>query len=191
MGEKSVRCFVGIALDAATVAPVQQALSTLQAEPWAKHVRWVETRNWHLTLAFLGEQSSPWLDLLHTQLLQSMRTFKPSSAPVPGVQSRWISGFPDASSRIVALEFHRSPMLLELKSVLDAVLLHLQFSPETRDFRAHVTLGRVKREQQVHFDPVLCDVTVPLQQLVLFQSIQTAHGSEYDVLWSVPLPGCT
>jgi len=185
MGKNSVRCFLGVGLDETTLKRIEMALRPLQSAPWARRVRWVLPHNWHMTLAFLGDQSLDWLDGLRAPLDASLLELKLQPFDVRG---QWITGFPDAKSRIVALTFQASPALLTLKSTLDSVLLQQAFTLEKRRFRPHVTLGRVKRDQQVHFDPAICEVLLPVTALTLYQSILTAQGSEYHPLWSVALP---
>ena len=182
--QQEIRCFVGIPVAVAFVAAVQPVVAQLQTEPWRRKVRWVAPRNWHLTLAFLGNRSFAFGHDLQAALQSAL----------PGdlgfeLEGRWVCGFPDAKSRIIALEFHASPQLLQLKARLDQVLLTLGVELEQRPLRPHLTLGRVRRDQRIHFNPVLCDAVLSVRELRLFKSTLAAEGSEYAPLWTLPLSG--
>ncbi len=185
MQKDSLRCFFAVAIDAAATAAVQAAVQPLQAQPWAAKVRWVAASNWHLTLAFLGNQSVAWL----SEVQMSLAAALPQAVLSAGVvESRQITGFPDAKSRIVAMEFQAAPQLIALKSVLEAVLRQHGFAPEQRRFRPHITLGRVQRDQRVHVSPVPCKIALPVSELTLYQSVASVEGSNYQALWSIPIP---
>lgn len=185
MNESAVRCFLAAPLPDHLAEPLNDAVDVLRLQGQTRRVRWVPERNWHLTLAFLGDQSPAWIGQLH-QALQASSLLPPGSDAI-ALQSRWISGFPDAKSRIVALEFHPQPALVALKAQLDLRLQTLGWTPDPRRFRPHVTLGRVQRDHTVHIRPLLCELVWPVAQITLYQSTLGPGGSEYQALWSVPV----
>ena len=191
MGQaQGVRCFLGVPVESETITAVKPLLASLQASAWSRKVRWVEPRNWHLTLVFLGDRTFPFIQHLQAALQSAL----PGADDVADfsrveLQGHRISGFPDAKSRIIALEFNPSDAMVKLKAVIDQVLHAQGVEPERRAFRPHLTLGRVRREQQVQFDPMPCEVGLPIRELKLFKSTLTAEGSEYESLWSLPLSG--
>ena len=186
--EQGIRCFLGVSAEPEMVTALKPLLAPLRASAWSRRVRWVEPHNWHLTLVFLGERTFPFI-----QHLQA--SFQSALPGVEGMtdfsrielQGNRISGFPDAKSRIIALEFNPSDAMVKLKAVIDQVLHAQGVEPERRAFRPHLTLGRVRRDQQVQFDPVSCEIGLPIRELKLFKSTLTAEGSEYESLWSLPL----
>lgn len=179
----SFRCFVGIPVDAGFVASVQPLVAQMQAYSWSRRVHWVAPRNWHLTLAFLGNQPPLFRQELHDHLQAALRQTTPFI-----LNARWVSGFPDVRSRIVALEFHTTPALLQLKAVLDAQLRLQGFEPEQRPLRPHITLARFQRDQSPHVEPVVCAHELAAVQVNLYRSLMTPAGSEYQTVWKIGLP---
>ena len=58
MNESTVRCFLAAPMPVSIEDSVQNALDTVRAQQSLGPVRWVAPRNWHLTLAFLGDRSA-------------------------------------------------------------------------------------------------------------------------------------
>lgn len=185
MQDATVRCFLGLGLGADDAAAVQACLAPLQQEPWASDLRWVAPRNWHVTLAFLGQQSRPWLAALETQCQASL----PSLALEQNLRLpvACVCGFPDARGKRVALELLPDPALLRLKTGLDQVLHQQGAVLENRAYRPHVTVARFERGQGMPVTPLPCDLVLGFSRLTLFQSSPGADGSEYQALWSLPL----
>ena len=177
------RCFVGIPVDAAFVASVQPLVAQMQAQSWSRRVRWIAPRNWHITLAFLGNQPALFRQELHDHLRVALQQTTPFI-----LNARWASGFPDARSRIVALEFHTTPALLQLKAVLDEQLRLQGFEPEQRALRPHLTLARFQRDQSPYVEPVVCAHELAAVQVNLYRSLMTPAGSEYQAVWKIGLP---
>lgn len=186
--EQTVRCFLGMGLADADRVRIQSCLSPLRGQPWADHVRWVAARNWHLTLAFLGNRSSPWLAAVRADLA-ALSPHPAATESVMTASGLQVGCFPDAKGRIVALELQPDPSLLAIKSRLDSLLLRHGCEPETRSFRPHVTLGRFERGGHEPLPPHPFTSTLTFSRLTLFQSTPTRQGSEYQALWSLPLDG--
>ena len=187
MADKSIRCFLGMALSEQDSARVQSVLAGLQSRLPDTGLRMVAPRNWHLTLAFLGDQSLAWLESVRVALASTPS----SSAPMQGqasirLNSQHIGGFPDAKGRILALTLQPEPALLMLKANVDRLLQRQGFTPESRAYQPHVTLGRFERGHAARIEPVACHGSLTFSHLTLFQSVPSAQGSEYRPLWSMP-----
>lgn len=179
---RPIRCFLGVPVDATFTARLQPLLADLQLQPWARSLRWVESSNLHLTLAFLGDQPLELIQSLQRELLAPL-----AALPRFQLQSHCLSTFPDAKSAIVALEFHSCSELQKLKDVLDEALLRQGLAPDPRPLRPHLTLARGRRGQRLPLQPQPCTLTLPLQEMILFQSVPGTAGNDYQPLWSVAL----
>lgn len=177
------RCFIGVPLNAGLQVLLQEEVVALRRQSWSHRVLWVEPRNWHLTLAFLGNQTEQFREQLQIRLQRVLE-----SVPSFALHSRWISGFPDARSRIVALELHSTPALRQLKALVDNELMQLGFQPELRPLRPHITLARFQRNQSPHVEPFVCAHEMSVQGVTLFRSLPTPAGSEYQPVWNIALP---
>lgn len=184
MDDVTVRCFLGMGLQPEDAMAVQVCLAPLRQEPWATDLHWVAPRNWHVTLAFLGNRSLAWLNTLEAECRTCLQELQ--AAPNLWLQAARVCGFPDARARLVALELTPEPALLALKSALDQGLRRLGVEPEGRAYRPHVTVARFGRGREVPVTPVPCDLALRFCRVTLFQSLQGPAGSEYRSLWSLP-----
>ncbi len=152
-----MRLFFAVALPSS----VRSALARLQTTDAA--YRWVDAEQLHVTLAFLGEQPES--------------RFGPRSAP----RVLWIGLAGDLSA------------LLHLASALTERLRDAGFPVEDRPLQPHITLAR-RRERGPGGSPVPwpppeapTSATIPLDQLILFQSRLSPRGATYVPLGQFPL----
>ncbi len=108
-------------------------------------VQWVPEDNWHITLVFLGETSVDIIPQLKEHLLNVCRksqTFK--------LHISDFGGFPDSqAARVVWLGVQRSQALLNLQTEIEAETAKLGFSPESRDYWPHLTVGRLRNKKSI------------------------------------------
>lgn len=150
----------------------------------------IPPENFHLTLAFLGEQPEHALEDLHF----SLEAFR---ATAFGVHLKGLDTFgtPDPTNLHIAAE--PSPALLDLHKRLKSALHGAGIELERTRFRPHVTLARftkgltpedaikLGRFLQARANTVFDPFTVT--EFTLYESIQTKHGSVYEPLASYPL----
>ena len=134
-----VRCFIAIDVDdqgiTEKILKLQEELNSLDMK-----FKFVEPENIHLTLKFLGEITDSQVE----KVKELLRDLKFSSFTL---RFRGIGTFPNHSRpRVIwvgvsegATEFS------ELAKRVDASLRKLGFPPETRGFKPHLTIARVKR----------------------------------------------
>lgn len=134
------RCFLALLPDAATRTLLQHCRDTLQhaAASTPRGARWVEPGALHLTLRFLGASTTTQIEYLKHVL--------PSLAPaLPALDARRYGIWPNrARPRLLVLELETPPALARLASECENHARKAGFAPEPRDFRAHVTLARLR-----------------------------------------------
>lgn len=173
---ESVRSFVAIELAPA----LREALGDLQSRlrPRLGGIRPVRPEGIHLTLRFLGPASPSRLERLSPRLCAAAEACPPGDAPVRGVGM-----FPDRGSpRVLWLGIELPEPLLELQRECERAARAAGFEPESRAFRAHLTLGRW-REQAIR--PELPEVDLGqtrLERLTLFRSELRRDGAVYTPL---------
>jgi len=184
-----MRVFIALELPSAIIeaaAAVQRELMKAEA-----HVGWVRTEGMHLTLKFLGEVSESQLSEIENAL--------ESAAGGTGSVKFTVGGlgvFPNPRNpRVVWLGIQpEDDRLFRLQERIDRALAPLGFPPEKRDFRPHLTLGRVKSSHDLdglmkamavhhHFSAGECT----LAELHLIQSELKREGAVYTRLCSVAL----
>lgn len=134
------RCFVALLPDAASRQALGRCRETLERAHAgaARSVRWIEPAAIHLTLCFLGTSG-------HAQV-EYFRHMLPALAPrLPAIAAQRYGIWPNrARPRLLVLELKPEPHLLELVRECEFHARKAGFAPETRDFRAHVTLARLR-----------------------------------------------
>jgi 2'-5' RNA ligase len=127
------RLFVSIEL------PESIRQSLVQLDPHARGVRWLEPRQMHLTLAFLGDVSQETQNALSEKLLAI--SWKPFFLPLVGLGTFPTKGWP----KIVWLGVGTGhPHLFQLHKRVQEAALAAGLEPDLRSFHPHVTLARCR-----------------------------------------------
>lgn len=181
----TIRAFIAIDLPQAAKAELGRISQALDRTLPRGAVRWVKPEQMHLTIRFLGDTA---VDKLPA---------------IPSVMDSAVGGqrgfdlflgrlgcFPNPQRpRViwVGLTDHRgqdSPALTALKQAIDAGLAPLGWELETKPYRAHLTLGRVKDERGIHdleLTTAVHSLVVPVATLQLIESDLRPGGPIYTV----------
>jgi 2'-5' RNA ligase len=176
-----MRLFVALELS----ADARAALAAWADAAAPPIVRRIPAENLHVTLAFLGSRSEDEATTVGARLadvirpLAALRTARPLWLPRrhPGVLTVALRDDEQLSGL-------QADLAAELESAID-------FEPEPRRFRPHITVGRVPRGTRIDtrpdLDPPVPDVEVRAPALTLYCSHTGAEGARYEVLSSVAL----
>ena len=116
---------------------IAQVLAEL--DPHVRGVRWLEPRQMHLTLAFLGNVMAETQEML-SEKLRSI-SWKPFFLPLVGVGTFPGKGWP----KIVWIGVGTGhPHLFQLHKRVQEALLAVGLEPDLRSFHPHVTLARCR-----------------------------------------------
>jgi 2'-5' RNA ligase len=104
-------------------------------------IRWVRPDGIHLTLKFLGEVGESRLAGIAAALREAGRDIEPFFLEAAGA-----AAFPDRGTpRLIWIEVRGNiAAARRLASAIDSAAARIGFPAETREFRPHLTLGRVK-----------------------------------------------
>lgn len=182
-----MRLFVGLALP----SPLSARLSMLAGGIPGAH--WVEARNLHLTLSFIGEVDEGAAQSIDQELIRLDEAAVPLS----------VDGFGTFG--------HKTPKHLWARVTPDPALLHVQAKVETllrqldqpvdgRKFVPHITLAHLRQVRPERLQAFL-EAYSPLSlgpwtipEISLFRSHLGHGGAEYEVLATYPLrvvsPSC-
>lgn len=189
-----MRIFVAVDPDAAVRAAAARAARAVAGrleKGGRERIRWVAPERLHVTLRFLGELTeadagavrgvlrTPLETGAFTARVSSVGCFPPSGAP----RVVWL-GIGEGGDGMAAA-----------RSEFDRRLSSVGFAPETRRFRAHVTLGRMERwpaRSRRGVDRALSAVEPEtpgwtVDHVTLYESRETCRGVRYHVLESAPL----
>jgi len=191
----NIRSFVAVELDPSVRRALGECIARLEAEEGGELVRWVSPQSIHLTLRFLGDidaEQVPALSRALDRVVASRARFDLALGDLgcfPNPQRArvfWV-GVQDSRGRLRAL----------VESLEDA-LARLGFERETRPYKAHLTLGRVRRNASRSQVAALASESVldltrglalPVRGVSLIQSDLTPSGAIYSRLHRSALMG--
>lgn len=168
---------------------VQQNLRPLLPE-----IRWVKAENLHLTLEFIGEVNVKQLPVIEEVLMEAARGFSPFHLSLQG-----LGAFPNLHKpRVIWMGLAGN--LTRVKKIHDQIhqaLLDEGFILDSKPFRPHLTLGRVKQDRSCYsgFKKERIDKKVKkwisvyetnllsfeVNKIDLMQSVLTRKGPIYSV----------
>ncbi|MFH1032751.1 MAG: RNA 2',3'-cyclic phosphodiesterase [Chloroflexota bacterium] len=138
---EEIRSFVAIELPDDIKSKLGKLIAQLKARN--SGVKWVDANNIHLTLNFLGNVASDKIDEVTKAMEESAREIPPFQ-----IEVKELGAFPNLR-RVqvvwVGMQDELEP-LGKLKQNLDFNLELIGFTPESRPFSPHLTLGRVRNE---------------------------------------------
>ena len=181
--------FIAVSLSSPILAGIGKLIRTLQ--PDLEEVRWVEPKNLHVTLKFLGDVPLNDLPPLIRAVTQSTRQTYSFDLALHG-----FGAFPNRETPKTLWIGCRegSEELKQLAESIDEGLLPLGFPKEARRFSPHLTIGRIKKQAySSHIMPVLDEHqhrwfgSCSVSEVQIFSSELTRRGPLYDELAAIPL----
>ena len=136
---QTLRTFIAIKLPDAVTAAINEVQEGLRSH--GIKLRWVKPENIHLTLKFLGDIEKDTIEKIKETIYDSVNSLDPVSLFAKGV-----GVFPGIKRpRVVWVGVAGEiESLIGLQKRLEEGLEHLGFEKETRPFKGHLTVGRVK-----------------------------------------------
>lgn len=177
-----IRLFVGLGL------PPEVAATLASLGGGIPHARWVEARNLHVTLRFIGEVEDGLAREIHDELT-GLR------CPAFTLEFKEFGTFGRPNPNHLWLGIEKVPPLMQLQAKVDHVMVRLGLPPEGRKYTPHVTLARfrappvnrvqdfIARHSPFQSSPLAVD------QFVLFRSHLGRTGAEYEPLAEYELGG--
>lgn len=139
-------------------------------------VKWEKQEKLHITLKFLGNVETPMLNDINELLADVTKTWSPID-----INLLDFGGFPNLRNpRVLVMSLSEDTGLGDLQSKIDNGLSGLGFEKEKREFRSHVTVGRVKKKYRSHGDlPVPDKTPFTINEIAVIKSEITREGSIY------------
>lgn len=174
-----------IALKVNPEGDLLRMISSIKSLLADENIKWVDPANIHLTLAFLGDTEEKRISILSGMLKERCTGFGEFGFTLAGAgvfKNFW-------DPRVIWVGIRSSEKLIMLYNVIAEGLKEEGFGIEERQFRPHLTLGRVKsykdtenlksvlekyRDQQFQ--------VVHVNEVILFESILMQTGPLYKAL---------
>lgn len=179
----SIRSFIAIPVSKEIANALGDCAAQMAYQDKSNAVRWVDQGNYHITLAFLGDQDETDLEQLAERLDQQL--------PHMSFEFRLshLSPFPESRPKLIAAMVEKNNALIDLhKQVLSSVS-NSGMNIEKRKFMPHITLGRYRhtRNQFAGAIPTNIDLSSDVSEVTIFESTLTTNGAEYEPLFRFPL----
>ncbi len=139
-----IRTFIAIELSSAAIKALTQLQNRLRAVSTPQTVRWVVPQNIHLTLHFLGDTASEDVEKIRAVMAETASTCPPFTLTLGR-----LGCFPNTRRvRIVWVDLtgQVETLLTFQQNLGEQLRACIGFSPETRPYSPHLTLGRVKKK---------------------------------------------
>jgi len=153
-----------------------------------KGVKWVKDEGLHITMKFLGEIEDNKIAQIKEVLLPIENQYKPFDLII----SR-IDAFPNKKRpRVIVVGLKNEVDIINnIFQDIENFLEKLGFEKESRSFKPHITLGRMRTPMPLleKFIPDLEEKIFKAEDLVLFKSTLTNKGAIYDPIWKIKLGG--
>ena len=135
-----VRTFIAFELPENVIACLKNLQYALKR--YGINIRWVNPENIHLTLKFLGDIPIEKCSEIESAIKLVTKAFEPLALSVKG-----IGVFPSIkNARVLWTGLSGEiEILVNLQQNLEAQLVNLGLKKENRPFKAHLTLGRIKK----------------------------------------------
>jgi RNA 2',3'-cyclic 3'-phosphodiesterase len=167
-----------------------QLYSEIKSKLKDSYINWVDADNMHLTLFFLGDTSEVQIHEISEEVKNSLSETKSFSFLL-----KRLGVFRDLNDpRVVWVGIENDNDLKEIKKRIDKALNKLGYKTEDREFKPHLTLGRIKNIKQKdslrdlvekYKDYTLQEIFVG--EIVFYESTLTSKGPIYKELQSFKL----
>lgn len=153
-------------------------------------VKWVEDRNLHITILFLGNTDEGNIGKICDKLLLSLKDFRSFLLPVAG-----IGVFKNVyNPKAIWIGVEESKNLKELYEVIADVITSIKFEVQKKDFKPHITIGRTKFiKNKINLKNLIDNFKekeidqIKISEIYYYESILTSKGSVYNVIQKINL----
>ncbi|RLG13178.1 RNA 2',3'-cyclic phosphodiesterase [Candidatus Pacearchaeota archaeon] len=170
------------------------ALNTINI-PSSLKIKWVEEKNFHLTLKFFGNISENFLEKLYKRTQKAVKDF-----PFIELRIKKTGFFPEKGlPRVVWIGLDsQDDILLKLYKTLEKEFKKLKIKSSKEAFHPHITLFRIKsignlKEFNAYFEALsknaisLEGFSFQVKELTFFKSTLYSTGPVYQPMYKVPL----
>lgn len=179
----SIRSFIAIPVPREMANALGDVAAQMAYQDKSNAVRWVDQANYHITLAFLGEQNEDDLE----QLAEQLDHYLPQTAF--DISISHLSPFPESRPKLIAAMVNKSEPLIDLHKQVTSSLLASPINPDKRRFMPHITLGRYRHSKNPFMGaiPPAIEASGELNEVTLYESTLTTKGAEYEAMFRFPL----
>ena len=139
MSEK-IRSFIAIPISKPIKDRILSIILTLHQKSPTRSIKWIEPKNIHLTIKFLGDSEFDNLNRLAKQIhnrLEKTRSFD--------LEFSKLGAFPSIKNpRVIWVGCQINEQITNLFKLIDTICAENRFMSESKPLSPHITIGRVK-----------------------------------------------
>lgn len=184
------RTFIAIPVESSP--ELRELIAQLRVEFRGDAISWVDPGILHLTLKFLGDTPDPLIEAVSNALAPVCSVFAADSGSMQGLGYFSFKGTP--SVLFARVDGWKLPAMLA--TALEKELAELGIPPESRPFKTHLTLARIRSirnivrfEECVHRYATDKIQEAAADRVVYYESILRPQGPVYKPMVVIPLPG--
>jgi 2'-5' RNA ligase len=190
---EKIRSFIAIELPGELKLEIARLQARLKADNQPR-IRWVNPNGIHLTLKFLGNIEPTMIEAITEAMAEAAQRIPPLTLDV-----QQLGAFPSLKRvQVVWLGLGGEiDKLAQLQKSIETNLARLNFAPEQRSFKPHLTLARVSNEaspdERQRFGELIADTSFETSQIIRVDSINlmksqlTREGAIYSRISSAEL----
>jgi 2'-5' RNA ligase len=174
------RIFIAIKIEAGD--KLLKMISSLKAGLWGDNIKWTNTENIHITLAFIVDTGEEQVSVISKMLKDKCEGFGKFGLIIKGAGVFKSINDP----RVIWTGIEPSEKLLYLNELIISGLATAGIRLEARPFRPHLTLGRIKQLKQVNDLKELIEryrdkeiQKAAVNEVILFESLLLQSGPVY------------
>jgi 2'-5' RNA ligase len=179
----TIRSFIALPIPKETANELGDIAAKMSYQDKSNAVKWVDQENYHITLAFLGEQRESDLELLAEQLDAHLNQHEFL------LNLSHLSPFPETKPKLLAAMVEKKEDIVSVQKqvISSAYAAGLVF--DKRKFIPHLTLGRYRHTRNHYAGTIPMNVSYEtfIDEVVLYQSTLTNSGAEYEPIFRFPL----
>jgi RNA 2',3'-cyclic 3'-phosphodiesterase len=183
-----LRCFIAVDIPVQIKSDMGDLIAVFKK--YNADVKWAVHENLHLTLKFLGKTSEDLLPKIAELLSEVVLSYKPFCIKIYGA-----GVFPHRKyPRVIWVGIEDSGLLKKLQEDVENAMTSMGFKKEEREFRPHLTLGRVRSQKEmaniIHELDALQTRdfgSADINSIKLMQSELRPTGARYSCLQEIPL----
>ena len=146
-----------------------------------QNVKWVDQKNFHLTLQFLGNQNKETLKRIVKLLDKICLSYKPFYLRIKNLDC-----FPNINNpRIIFAKCDGDiNILIDLQNKISQELKTIDIKTNSTPWKSHITLARIKKSIIIQLPKLKNNLKFQVASIDLMKSDLTAQGPIYSVLKS-------
>ncbi len=183
-----IRCFIAIDIPDSIKKDISDLIEFLK-----KHdadIKWVSADNLHITLKFLGNTPEKLIADIRDKISMMVKSYRPFYIKIKGTGVFPSSKYP----RICWIGIEYPDIFIKLQKDIDKLMKQFGFKEDDRDFRPHLTIGRIRSKRGIlnivkELDNNISKEfgNVSVDTIKIMKSVLKPTGPEYSCLYEIKI----